>query len=151
MRVGAIISKVLHGLLEGFILWSLYSYVVPLVFQRLMTTVPQARYYVKSMIPSTEYLITYLAFFVGLSTAASILSGTVYGPILITLLNVVGFFILLSILRGGVIEWSLIADKTRIDVCIDISVIIVVIFAFITIPSIAFSFLRYVRSSMEKL
>ncbi len=85
-------------------------------------------------------------FFLGLSGAAAGLKKTIYNPILRAVSNLFGFFILLYYMNGGKLEGSAETGTGTLHVFIDISPIIYIVFAFITLPGIIIPFYDYFKN-----
>ncbi|MCE4607018.1 MAG: hypothetical protein F7B59_06810 [Desulfurococcales archaeon] len=116
----------------------IYVYLIPMVFSYLATQL-------SSQLPpiSGGQLAGLALFFLGLSSAASGLKGTIYNPLLRAFSNIFGFFILLYYMNGGEISGSIVMEGAKLGLFIDLSPIIYIVFAFITVPGIIIPFYDY--------
>ena len=133
-----IAKSVISGFLGMIYYVLIYVYIIPVVFSYLTSQM-------NSELPvlTSSQLAGLALFFLGLSSAAVGLKGTIYHPLLRALSSIFGFFILLYFMNGGEITGSLTMNGARLGLYMDISPIIYLVFAFITIPGIVIPFYDY--------
>ncbi len=133
-----VIWAVGNGVLGMIYYVAIYLYIIPVVFNYLAQQV-------SSGFPelTTGQLAGFALFFLGLSSAAAGLRGTIYNPILRAVSNLFGFFILVYYMNGGELSGTVAVEGARIGLFINLSPIIYLVFAFITVPGIIIPFYDY--------
>jgi hypothetical protein len=127
-----------NGVLGMIYYVAIYMYFIPQVFNYLAQQV-------SSNFPelTSGQVAGFALFFLGLSSAAAGLRGTIYNPILRAVSNIFGFFILIYYMNGGKLSGTVTIEGARIGLFINLSPIIYLIFAFITVPGIIIPFYEY--------
>ena len=134
-------ARILRGLANAAITLVLYMYIFPELFRRLYENLG----YSGMPLHATSTYLIFTLLIVGLHTAASLLEGSIFEPVLRSSANMFGVIYVLSFLGNGTISVSNIpvGEKTYIDFEIELGPIMLIFFAFFVVPSVAMPFINY--------
>ena len=141
-----IIKSIISGILGMLYYVLIYVYIIPVAFSyltsHLNTGLPEI---------TSGQLAGLALFFLGLSSAAAGLKGTIYHPLLRAFSSIFGFFILLHFMNGGEISGSITLNGAELGLYMDLSPIIYLVFSFITIPGIIIPFYDYFTKDITEI
>ncbi len=129
------------GVVRGILYYVLVVYFAPMVSYYLYTTALTPLLGEGEVSPPTLPLSkqAFLAagfLFLGLSVAASTLTGTIAEPIIRAVSAILGFAFLLLILWGGTFHAEAAVGNASLIVTMDLKPIVIIYFVFITVPSV---------------
>lgn len=137
---GKIIGAIAHGAIGMIFYVLLYLYILPKAITGLAGDLASQ---VAEAATNTEVLLTFAVFFLGLSTAARALRGSIYQPLLHAISSLVGFFVLLYFTNGGVLDSTIQSGEGMMHIMLDLSPVLYVVFFFMTVPGIVIPFIEY--------
>ena len=139
--VSRLLRSLAVGIVKGALYYVLVVYFAPMVSYYLYTTALTPLLGGGEVSPPTLPLSrqAFLAagfLFLGLSIAASTLTGTIAEPIIRAVSAILGFAFLLLILWGGMLHAEATVGDASLIVTMDLKPIVITYFIFITVPSV---------------
>lgn len=146
MRVARRLAlAVLSGLVDALVLIVVFVYLVPLALDSVLRSVGSSLAEVLGSDP-LDYALALLPLFLGIATAARALSGTIYEPLLRALNALIAFYLLLYFTNGGRLEITGInVGGALVDVSLDVSVPLIIVLLFATLPGIVSPFIEFLE------
>jgi hypothetical protein len=136
-----LLRSIAVGVVKGIAYYILVVYFAPMISYYLYTTALTPFMGGGEVSPpalplSRQAFLAAGLLFLGLSVAASALTGTVVEPIIRAVSAILGFAFLLLILWGGTLHAEAVVEGAKLTVTMDLKPIVITYFVFVTVPSV---------------